>query len=133
MGRKDEPATPAPKASRADAVAEIASNDLSPEKKQLGAPMVANPYEAAADAVEVAVQPKPADAGPPAAPRGAELRAAVLAVLRDAAMGPEGLHVDALAEKARGAAAAEVRAIVAELVDDGELYSTITEEHFAAV
>jgi len=81
-------------------------------------PQAANPYAAAA-AAKVA-----------APPSGAELRATVLAALRDGGVGPEGLHLDVISQKAGGA---EVKAIVSGLVDDGELYTTITEEHFAAV
>ena len=79
-------------------------------------------------------QPKAAQAAaaPQATSAGAELRAAVLAVLRAVAVGREGLHMDAIVQKA-GARAAEVKAVVAELVDDGNLHSTIAEEHFAAV
>merc|ERR1719499_153060 len=102
---------------------------MTPEKPQaevLEATLTANPSTAAAAAVLPA---PPAQKGSPA---GAELRAAVLEILRDASVGPEGLHMDAITQKV-GAAPAEVKAIVAELVDDGDLFSTITEEHVAAV
>jgi len=65
-------------------------------------------------------------------PTGAELRAAVLALLRDAAVGPEGLHLDVIGQKV-GSAEDEVRSTITELVDDGELFNTITEAHFAAL
>lgn len=131
-GQPAEPATPAAKDSAASMPAAAPpAAALTPEKPQPGvSDAAANPYAPAA--AEVAAPAAPAAAAPQAAPAGAELRAAVLAVLRDAAVGPEGLHMDAIVQKA-GAGAAEVKAIVAELVDDGDLYSTITEEHFAAV
>jgi len=141
-----EPATPAPKKERVDDATAMPA-DISPEKKQQGAFVAAaNPYAAAAamegvDDAAAVTTTKPADAAPLVAPvmapkgppAGAELREAVLAMLRDVAVGPEGMHLDAIAQKASGAGVADVRAIVNELVDDGELYSTITEEHFAAV
>lgn len=140
VGRPAEPATPAPKKDRGNDVA-AASPELSPEKQQPGAPVVtANPYAAvtavaAAPAADKPAETREAAVTPPAAQApatGAELRAAVLSLLRGAAIGPEGLHVDVIAQKV-GGAGTEVRAVVAELVDDGELYTTITEEDFAAV
>jgi len=131
--KEKEPATPAKKKETTDEVASSAATAFTPEKQeQLKEPIVGGTV-----AMEVTTE-KPAEpiAGAPAAkapPSGAELRASVLAILRDASMGPEGLHVDAIAQKAGGAAAGELKTIVAELLDDGELYNTITEEHFAAV
>jgi len=139
-GSDKEPATPASKKEKVDevAVGTAAGSDLTPEKQQPRAPVAANPYSAAAAATAVADAAKPSndapmEPAPKGPPAGAELRAAVLAVLRDASVGPEGLHLDVIAPKAGGAAVADVRAMVTELVDDGELYTTITEEHFAAV
>jgi len=138
-GRPAEPATPAPKKDRGNDVASIP--ELSPEKQlQPGAPTVLADPQVATAAVAVPASEKPAEireaAAAPSAPQGppagAELRAAVLSLLRGAAIGPEGLHLDVIAQKV-GAGAAEVRASVAELVDDGEVYTTITEEDFAAV
>jgi hypothetical protein len=138
-GRPAEPATPAPKKDRGNDVA-ASIPELSPEKQlQPGAPAVVSDPHAAAAAVALPASEKPAEmreaAAAPSAPQvpaGAELRAAVLCLLRGAAIGPEGLHVDVIAQKV-GGAGTEVRAVVAELVDDGELYTTITEGDFAAV
>merc|ERR1719343_609413 len=94
-----------------------------PPKQEVAA---ANPYAAAA-----AVVSSP-PAAPPAALSGAELRAAVLELLRDSSVGPEGLGQDVIAEKLR-AASGEVQSILAGLVDDGELYHTLNEQTFAAV
>jgi len=139
FGRPAEPATPAPKKDRGNDVA-ASIPEFSPEKQlQPGAPAVVADPPTATAAVAVPAD-KPAEmreaAAAPSAPQGppagAELRAAVLCLLRGAAIGPEGLHLDVIAQKV-GAGVAEVRAAVAELVDDGEVYTTITEEDFAAV
>ena len=134
-----EPAAPASKKETAEnmAVATQASNDLTPEKQQ---PLAANSYAPVgiATAVAFADATKPASSAPmePAPkgpPAGAELCAAGLAVLRDASVGAEGMPLEEIAQKTGGAGLADVRAMVNDLVDDGELYITITEGHFAAV
>lgn len=138
-----EPETPAKKAAADDRLEnQPAMDTLTPQKPAMNPYGAAAEAEASAMAVELPVQASPAvveatkpqDVPQPAKgpPAGAELRAALLGLLRDAATGPEGLHVDAIAEKV-GAVASEVKSIVSELVDDGELYNTITDEHFAAV
>jgi len=128
MPKDKEPATPA-KAKESSGSAASFTNVLTPEK----APQA--PMELVEEAPAAAEATKPAAAAPQSSgpPSGAELRAAVLRVLRAASMGPEGLHLNDIAAKAGGAGEAEVKAIVSELLDDGELYNTITEEHFAAV
>jgi len=124
--KEREPATPA-KTKEPSGSAVAMASELTPEKAPQ-APMEVVQEEASA--AEAAAKPAPRAAGPPS---GAELRSAVLKVLREPSMGPEGLHLSEIASKAGGAGAAEVKAIVSELLDDGELYNTITEEHFAAV
>jgi hypothetical protein len=138
-GRAAEPETPAKKAAAADRLESSPPTDtLTPQKPVMNshgavsvavdvAEPVAVPAAAAPEKIQTEV-PQPAKG----LPTGAELRAVLLGLLRDAAVGPEGLHVDAITEKV-GAAASEVKSIVAELVDDGEVYNTITDEHFAAV
>jgi len=133
-GRKEkEPTTPAPKKKETineeEEVASSAAKALTPEKpqQQVVEPVVAMEVTTTKPSAPAAPSAK---AGPPA---GAELRAAVLAILREASMGPEGLQVDAIAQRAGVAAASELKAILNELLEDGELYNTITEEHFAAV
>jgi len=135
--RKDqEPATPA-KAKEQLGGAVAMTGGFTPEKTQQ---MPMESVEEAVAAASVAAEkpgggvPAATAAVPPQGPpSGAELRATVLRLLRAPAMGPEGLHLSDLAAKAGGAAPSEVKAAVSDLVEDGELYNTITEEHFAAV
>lgn len=61
-----------------------------------------------------------------------ELKTLVLAVIRDSSVGPDGLHLNTIVQKAGGALASEVKAVVASLVDEDYLYSTISAKHFAA-
>merc|ERR1712003_328965 len=73
-----------------------------------------SPAAPAEPVTQVAAKPQ-ADAPLPAKPlpAGAELRAAVLALLRDAAVGPEGLHLDVIGQKV-GSAGDEVRSMITE-------------------
>ena len=52
-------------------------------------------------------------------------------LLTEAAVGAEGLHVDSIARRL-GVATAEVRAIVTRLENDGVLFATVDDDHFAA-
>merc|ERR1719330_1173100 len=126
-GQTAELATPVKKDQ--DAPALTTTPAKKPQSEMPEATPVANPYAVAAAAVAQVATPL-AQKGPP---RGAELRAALLEVLRDPSIAEEGLHVGIIAQKVGGAAVADVKVVVAELVDDGDLFSTITEEHFAAV
>merc|ERR1719343_594028 len=94
----------------------------SPEKMAVDTP------EVSAAAVAPAVAPVVTKAL-----TGADLRAAVLRTLRDTGDDIEGLTVDALASKVTPASAADVRKVLDELVGDGEVYTTIDDDHFAAV
>jgi len=140
-GQPKDPATPSKAASKDEA---MPPTDLLTPQKPGTAPMANSisvpaataelpPAVPAGPAAEPASKPQADTPLPPKqAPIGAELRAAVLALLRDAAVGPEGLHLDAITQKV-GNSEEDVRSMVTELVDDGELYSTITEAHFAAL
>ena len=65
-------------------------------------------------------------------------RAAVLEVLTGDGIGPEGLHMGAITERL-GATVAEVKDVVGlidvlgQMVDDGDIFSTFTQLHFAMV
>jgi len=67
-----------------------------------------------------------------AAPAGGELRASILELLREDSVGAEGLSLAAISGKL-GIAAAKMQVVIGELVEEGDLYNTISEEHFAAV
>lgn len=95
------------------------------------------PRAEAFDAPMAAAAPPAVAAAPAAAPpagglRGPELRAAVLGLLAGQSENPEGVAVSALAAKFN-AAEADVRAAVAGLVNDGDVFQTIDEDHFAAL
>lgn len=133
-GHPTQPTTPAPKKDQGNDVVSI-TPELSPAKAAATASPIADTAAAVAMSADTPMAPAvaAAPAAPQSAPNGAELRAAVLSVLRSPAVGPEGLHLDVIAQKVGVAGAAQVRAVVTELVDDGDLYTTITEEDFAAV
>jgi len=119
-----EPMTPAPKRA---AVQE--TPELTPQKAMPAATAAATP---AAPAAAPAVSAPAAPVKPAGPLRGAELRAAILDVIR-AEEGAEGTGVSALFEKFASAAQTEVRGIVDGLVSDGEIFQTIDDEHFSAV
>jgi len=143
-GYPKDPATPSKAASKDEAI--LSAEQFTPQKP--GTATVANSASVAATAdlppaVGPALAMDPAEQAavklqqdvpmPSKQPAiGVELRAAALSLLRDAAVGPEGLHLDVIMQKV-GGSGDEVRSIITELVDDGELYSTITEAHFAAL
>ena len=64
--------------------------------------------------------------------RGGDLGNLVLGVLRSASLGPEGLHLDAIAKKVGCTDGPKLKAILNILVDDGEIFDTISRQHFAA-
>mmetsp|Transcript_23253 Transcript_23253/g.66708 ORF Transcript_23253/g.66708 Transcript_23253/m.66708 type:complete len:146 (+) Transcript_23253:1-438(+) len=111
-----------------------------PEKVKLSTP-VADPAGAAAPAPVAAPAPEAAPApmvSPeivkvPAAAQGMALRGRLLALLRDeAADAAEGLVVSDLCSKV-GASEAEVRSCLGGLVDEGEVFATIDDDHYACV
>jgi len=122
---KPQPSTPPKVAAEAPVAKASPQGDfLTPQKQELPS----NPY---ADAAAAA----PAPAVKPAAPAmltGADLRAAVLEVLRESSVGAEGLGQEIIVGKLK-AAASDVQSTLAGLVDDGELFHTLNEQTFAAV
>ena len=63
--------------------------------------------------------------------RKSQAAVAVLSLLRGEAA-PHGLHQDQIMRQVLGASSSDVMDAIAVLLENGELYSTITEKHFAA-
>jgi len=118
------PMTPAPKPAAVGAAPEV-----TPQKDMSSMP-AASPAAAVAAAPEISPQAPPAK---PAGPlSGAELRAAILEMIRGEES-PEGMALTALCVKFATSAQAQIREIVHGLVSDGEIFGTIDDEHFSAV
>lgn len=137
--KSSDPKTPAAKKSAADEQggmnASTAEQMLTPQKTGGAFTQdVGSPYAAAAPApvAELPLAEAKAAPVPAAPPTGFDLRAAIMRLLRDDTLGPEGLSAEALASKL-GSHGSDVVKVAAELVDDGEIFSTIDEQHFAAV
>lgn len=65
---------------------------------------------------------------------GQGLRDAILEVLqKEGNLRPEGVSFDALCQKAAATPAAEVSSALQQLVDDGEIFTTVDERHFQCV
>merc|ERR1712113_800810 len=65
---------------------------------------------------------------------GAALREAIVALLRqEAESKPEGSAIDALLEHAKPTPEDHVRSAIQQLVDDGEVFTTIDDDHFSCV
>merc|ERR1711957_139830 len=83
----------------------------------------APPAAAAAPVAEVAASGKAVD-----------VRVAVVDYLKQEAEGkPEGVPLDAVCGQLKTTAASEVRKVLQQLVDDGEAYTTIDDDHFALI
>lgn len=100
----------------------------SPEKMTMT--QDAAPASATASATAAATIP---EASKPAGPKsGPELRAAVLQILRDAGDSMEGTAITKIVEKV-AAPLEEVRKHLTDLVDDGEAYTTLDDDHFSSL
>lgn len=104
----------------------------SPEKPPTGAELAATPAEPASPSPTAqAPSPPPKPAGG-AALSGADLRAALLGMMREVSS-PEGVNVDSMVAKFSPVTEADVRAALEQLVGDGEIFGTIDDNHFAVV
>jgi len=103
-------------------------------------PQMASPAKVAAPAAAAAAAAAPlAAAAVPvaeAAPgsKAVDVRGAIVAYLQQQAEGkPEGVPLDAVCGQLKTTVASEVRSVLQQLVDDGEAYTTIDDDHFALI
>jgi replication factor A2 len=66
--------------------------------------------------------------------KGSALREAVVAVFRkEGEDKPEGISVDTIISQLKGTPSGSIRSVLEEMVNDGEVFSTIDDEHFSLI